>query len=393
MASLVAVFCVALAFGQAWAVNDPEEHLDTIGIIQHWGYPAERHQVTTDDGYILELHRVPYGKGSSPGGNRPVVFLQHGLECSSSNWVTNLPSESAAYIFADAGFDVWMGNFRGNTYSQKHVSLSPSSHDFWKFSWDEMAKHDLPAMINYVLAQTGQSQLHYMGHSMGTMTAFAQFSADPVLRAKIKNFFGLGPVATIGHCQGFITHIAKFLPQLEYLIHLIGEDQFLPSNWFIKLVADVICAAIPDKNHLCDNVLFLIAGPESNQFNDTRVAVYVSHTPADTSTQNMIHFGQMVLSNKYQQYDYGSTSKNLEHYGTKTPPEYSVKDFHIPTYLYWGDEDWLADPTDVAQTLLPNLPNIVQSNEMKGWNHLDFIWGLNAADQIYHPVVEIMKAS
>lgn len=101
----------------------------------------------------------------------------------------------------------------------------------------------------------------------------------------------------------------------------------------------------------------------------------------------------MVLSNKYQAYDYGSAAKNTEHYGSPTPPLYSVKDFDIPTYLYWGTEDWLADPDDVAQTLLPNLPRIVQNNKMEKWNHLDFIWGLEAAKSIYLPVVDIMNAS
>jgi len=387
------VMCLVLVFGQAWAVYDAEEDLDTIGIIQHWGYPAERHHVTTDDGYILEMHRVPHGKSISQGGKRPVVFLMHGLECSSSNWVTNLPSESAAYIFADAGYDVWMGNFRGNTYSQKHTQLPTSSHAFWKFSWDEMARKDLPAMINYVLTTTQQSQLNYVGHSMGTMTAFAEFSTDATMRAKIKNFFGLGPVATVGHIQGFIKTISKYLGILEWLLNAIGEDQFLPNNWFIKFVAEELCAAFPDENHLCENILFLIAGPESHQFNNTRVAVYMAHTPADTSVQNMIHFGQMVLSNKFQAFDYGSAARNTEHYGTATPPVYPLNTFDIPTYLYWGDEDWLADPTDVQQTLLPNLPHVVQSNNMKGWNHLDFIWGLDAAAQVYNPIVQIMNAS
>ena len=63
----------------------------------------------------------------------PVIFLQHGLLCSSTNWLTNLRTESFAYLLADKGFDVWMGNVRGNDYSRRHVSLSPDELKFWKF--------------------------------------------------------------------------------------------------------------------------------------------------------------------------------------------------------------------------------------------------------------------
>ncbi len=31
-------------------------------MIEYWGYPVEEHRVTTDDGYILTMHRIPYGK-------------------------------------------------------------------------------------------------------------------------------------------------------------------------------------------------------------------------------------------------------------------------------------------------------------------------------------------
>ena len=45
-------------------------------IIQHRGYPVEVHTVQTSDGYVLSVHRIPFGKASGPAANKPVVFLQ-----------------------------------------------------------------------------------------------------------------------------------------------------------------------------------------------------------------------------------------------------------------------------------------------------------------------------
>lgn len=34
-------------------------------------------------------------------------------------------------------------------------------------SFDEMAKYDLPAVLNFILQKTGQQQLYYVGYSQG----------------------------------------------------------------------------------------------------------------------------------------------------------------------------------------------------------------------------------
>jgi lysosomal acid lipase/cholesteryl ester hydrolase len=59
-----------------------------------YGYPAENHTVTTADGYILTLHRIPYSPKSPAAPNKPVIFLQHGLLCSSADWIILGPENS-----------------------------------------------------------------------------------------------------------------------------------------------------------------------------------------------------------------------------------------------------------------------------------------------------------
>lgn len=56
------------------------------------------------------------------------------------------------------------GNNRGNRYSHKHLRLSPSEDAYWNFSIDELARYDVPALIEYVLAATKQEKLCYVGY-------------------------------------------------------------------------------------------------------------------------------------------------------------------------------------------------------------------------------------
>ena len=91
---------------------NPDSELTTVEIATRHGYLAESHTVVTEDGYILNLHRILCGRAGCGDGVRPPVFLQHGILASSADWVLSGPDKALAFLLADLGWDVWLGNER-----------------------------------------------------------------------------------------------------------------------------------------------------------------------------------------------------------------------------------------------------------------------------------------
>ncbi|XP_058154819.1 lipase member M [Dasypus novemcinctus] len=367
---------------------DPEAFMNISEIIQHQGYPCEEYEVTTEDGYILSLNRIPQGLVKLKGtGVRPVVLLQHGLLGDASNWISNLSNNSLGFILADAGYDVWLGNSRGNTWSRKHKTLSIDQDEFWAFSYDEMARFDLPAVINFILQKTGQEKIYYIGYSQGTTTGFIAFSTMPELAQKIKMYFALAPIATIKHAKSPGT---KFLWLPDMMIKgLFGKKEFLYQTRFLKHFVIYLCGQVI-MDQICSNIMLLMGGFNTNNLNMSRANVYVAHTPAGTSVQNILHWSQVLNSGELQAFDWGSETKNLEKGNKPTPIRYKVRDMTVPTAMWTGGEDWLSSPEDV-ETLLSEVTNLIYYKNIPEWAHVDFIWGLDAPLRVYNEIIHLMK--
>ena len=50
----------------------------------------------------------------------------------------NYADVAPAFVAAKAGYDVWLGNTRGNTYSRMNTELDPDkdAEKFWAFDWE-----------------------------------------------------------------------------------------------------------------------------------------------------------------------------------------------------------------------------------------------------------------
>ncbi|CAB4011143.1 gastric triacylglycerol lipase isoform X1, partial [Paramuricea clavata] len=360
-------------------------------LIKSKGYPCEEHFVQTQDNFILNIQRIPHGRNQNHTRHKakPVVFLQHGLLADSACWVFNFPETSLAFILADNGFDVWLGNSRGNRYSRRNTHLSPDCLKFWKWTFDAMAKYDLPATMDHIERTTGQDQLVYIGHSQGTLIAFAALSTNPEFAKKIKLFIALAPIVTIGNMMvPYLKTVAEITTVFGAVAPVI-DAPFLPGNvWRTQFIEKGFCNGLTEEK-LCYQVAKFFFGNDPTNVNYSRIPVFLNSFPSGTSLRDMVHLAQLLVSGKCQMFDYGII-ENYLHYGQAKPPQYDVGKIDLPIAIFSGGHDVLSDPADV-KLLIPKLKNLIYKKKLEEFNHVDFVMALNANVVLYPDIVKLSK--
>ena len=380
-------------------------------IVESYGYSAEFHTVTTADKYVLGMQRILPTAGLSAA--RGAVLLQHGLLDSGYTWVANLPSQSLGYLLADAGYDVWLGNVRGNTYSLNNLQYNTSTVEFWNFSWDEMVSQvccfsvffnlsllrslftslfcqDFPSFVSYILKTTGRATISYVGHSQGGIMGFGGLVVSPALQKSINVLITLAPAVYLQHCASPGAQNVSQLPT-DDIYQLLGHKALLQSTPSLETTLSTTCTAAPGK---CVEQICTVAGCESpSNYNYSAIPQLVRHFPAGTSTKDMGHFQQQIRQQLFQMYDYGSPEQNQAAYGQPSPPLYDLSRISpsLPSFVFYGGNDLLVVPTDV-HFLLSQLPSSTQSQLIPSYGHGDFVWGLDAASVLYTNVISIINS-
>ena len=104
----------------------------------------------------------------------------HGLGMSADSWFLSPEyGEPMPISLYEEGYDVWIGNNRGTNHSMEHIDWSPEHHaqHFWNWSFAEMGKYDVPAMlktIKYTIQQNVENpkieytdKIIYVGYDQG----------------------------------------------------------------------------------------------------------------------------------------------------------------------------------------------------------------------------------
>ncbi|XP_030530939.1 triacylglycerol lipase 2 [Rhodamnia argentea] len=355
------------------------------------GYKCQEFDVITQDGYILNVQRIPEGRAGGSGGggstDKQPVLIQHGVLVDGMTWLLNPPQQDLPLILADNGFDVWIANTRGTRFSRRHTSLDPASPDFWNWSWDELVTFDLPAVFDFIHGQTGK-KIDYVGHSLGTLIALASLSEGRLVD-ELRSAALLSPVAYLSHMTTALGVVAAkaFVGEITTLF---GLAEFNPKG---EPVANFLQALCANPGVDCYDLLAALTG-KNCCLNVSTIDLFLENEPQSTSTKNMVHLAQTVRDGMLAKYNYGIL--NVMHYGDVRPPVYNLSNIprDLPIFLSYGGRDALSDTWDV-QRLLDSL-NLHDVGKLTvqyvgDYAHADFIMGVNAKDIVYGQVLSFFK--
>jgi len=359
------------------AKSDPTLEMNFVELVNHYGYKAEEHYVQTKDGYILGVHRMPPKDVRKARG---VVFFQHGFMQNSEAFIVRGPNKALPFILVDQGYDVWLGNNRGNKYSHKHLQHSPEQEVFWDFSLDDFALSDIPSMLGYVLETSNAKTLSYIGFSQGTAQAFAAFSVNAQLAERVNLFIALAPATRIKELHNpIVASLTVKRPQLMFL--LFGKKALLKEALFWKAILPTTAFVT-----IVDYSMKFLFGWTCNQIDDAEKPLLYSHIYSYSSVKALVHWFQITRLKRFQMFDGRISPLNTNSY---LLPTYQPNRIACPIAVFYGGKDTIPEMDILLTEVQDKTANYIHMEPE--YEHLDFIWAVTAPENIYTKVSKLVN--
>lgn len=411
------------------------DELDINNLAKLRGFSIETHKVVTDDQYILAIHRL-INPMTQTLDSKGVIVMQHGIICSSSIYLVNSSPKfdhprrtslnhgdftgvnNLAYTLSNLGYDVWLTNFRGNQYSNKHLLFKYSDRRFWNFTIDELVKYDYKASVNYILDYTKTPKYTFIGHSLGSTVGLGSLliHQNTAITNNLTCSILMAPVVSIKFVTGDLIPVFRVatilfdeLSPFPGPVSILGNflDQIcVYFERFCFWVSETLAgksSATGNSNGKKKKFLGLLSersmsSDDDDYGNDSRAHKFLfKYTLKQSiSVRALKHITQIRSSGRVSQYNYGP-KRNLQVYGSELPPPYDLKDINEPNLKIAlvsaaGDAvstkeeiDWIVDKINTR------VANVERINSIEKLNHLDLIMSNEAGRFINKPIVEFIE--
>mmetsp|Transcript_39983 Transcript_39983/g.64862 ORF Transcript_39983/g.64862 Transcript_39983/m.64862 type:complete len:567 (+) Transcript_39983:53-1753(+) len=372
---------VMQAFRKFWA-RETTIPPPIVERVRFAGYAHESHEVTTDDGYILLLDRIP-----RPSADR-VVLLQHGLADSAAAFLSSGTIGSVGFALSDEGWDVFCGNFRGTGAKKHRDPKKQKSPSYWDFSVNEHAFQDLRAFVSFIYNKKREEnvenpQLVLVSHSMGAAVSimyllYCRFTNRPHHLSKM---ILLSPAGFHLNMPTWFRFMSRFVhPALRFLRGPLHPPLLAKQLHFLAVKVLQDAKGSPAFLDLVAFLTTVVLGGDfqGSPFKTLDMYQYQNSSP---SIKVIRHGLQMVLRNRFEAYDYGKR-RNLAEYGSAAPYNFgeSYQMIDIPVYFLGGGRDTLIPIHNIRrhyESLFSSNKKLAHLIEFDTLGHLDFTLSAN----------------
>ncbi|KAL1425244.1 hypothetical protein MTO96_019395 [Rhipicephalus appendiculatus] len=322
----------------------PQKRFLQCELIRYFDYPCEVGQVTTEDNYVIEVDRVPWGRQENAtatneqgGTHRYPVLLVPPFLSGSDLWFLNYPSQSLG----------------------KCLKLF--------LSFDEIGRYDIPAVVDHVLNATGARKLTLVCMSQGGATSLAFLSMRPEYNDKVDLVVAYCPVANISHLEAPLSLLMPFTPIIAAFAYPVSKAGYLEVNEGLSEILTKMCKIFNGGVCSMGFTLSLTASP--------------------------YQLNEMYRAKDFVMYDHGGKKENRKRYGQAKAPPYPLERITTPWVIFSSEGDQLADPRDIKD-LVARLGSRVMLHRVvpqRTFRHVDFAMGYRANDFLHDVAIDVIK--